>query len=105
MVRHGSGCCTLSDYLLVETSKLTHTHFFYIYIYHARLGEDVAASSIQRHTLAGVAVTEAAASDHHVVKSVVIFVLRAPASSTKQGVSQREQTGEVDPDVGHGDQL
>lgn len=52
-----------------------------------------------------MAVTEAAASDHHVVKSVEIFVLRVPAFPTQQGVAKREETGEVHPDVGHGDQL
>lgn len=73
-------------------------------VYHAGLGEDVAPSSVRRHTLAGVAVAETAATDHHVVESIVVLVLRVPALP-QQCVAKREETGEVDPDIGHGDEL
>lgn len=46
-----------------------------------------------------MSITETAASDHHVVKSVVIFVLSVPASSTEQSVPQREETSEVNPNI------
>lgn len=52
-----------------------------------------------------MSVTEAAASDHHVVKGVVILVLRVPAFSTQQSVAQREETSEVNADVCQGDQI
>lgn len=73
--------------------------------YHASLGEDVPPSSIHRCTPAGVSITEAASSDHHVIQSVVIFVLRVPASSTQQRVTECEQTSEVHPNVGQSDQI
>lgn len=50
-------------------------------------------------------VAEAAASHHHVVKSVVIFVLRVPASSPQQRVAQSEEAGEVHADICHRDQI
>lgn len=50
-------------------------------------------------------ITETAASDHHVVKSIVIFVLRVPASSAQQSVAQSEETSEVDTDICHSDQI
>lgn len=72
---------------------------------HASLAEDIPPSSVHRCTLAGVSVTEAATSDHHVVKSVVIFVLRVPAFSTQQSVAQREETSEVNTNICQGDQI
>lgn len=52
-----------------------------------------------------MSVTEAAASDHHVVKSVVIFVQRVPASSPQQSVAQSEEASEVDTNICQGDQI
>lgn len=73
--------------------------------YHAGLGEDVASPRVHRRALAGVPVAEAAASHHHVVKSVVIFVFRVPASSPQQCVAQSEEAGEVHTDICHRDQI
>ncbi len=50
-------------------------------------------------------VTEATASDHHVIKSVVIFILRVPASSAQESVSQSEETSKVDTNICQGDQI
>lgn len=72
-------------------------------VYHGGVCEDVSSSSVHRRAPAGMSVTEAVASDHHVVKSVVIFVLRVSASSTQQSVAQREETSEVNPDICHRD--
>lgn len=47
--------------------------------HHSRLTEGVPPPLVHRRALAGVSVTEAAASDHHVVKGVVIFVLGVSA--------------------------
>ena len=55
--------------------------------------------------LGGVSVAEAAASDHQLVQGVVVLVLGVPPPAAQQGVAQREQTGEVNPDVRQGDQL
>lgn len=56
--------------------------------------------------MSGVSVTEAAASDHHLVQSVVVFVLRVSFTfSTQQCVSEREEMSEVHPEVSHRDQL
>lgn len=73
--------------------------------YQAALGEDVPPASIYRHTLAGMAVAEAAASDHHVVDGIEIFVQRVSSASTQQSVAQREQTGEVYPNICHLNQI
>lgn len=73
--------------------------------YHVWLGEDIPPSSVQRHALTGMPVTEAASLNHHVVKWVVILVLGVPASSGQQGITKCEETGEVHPDICHGDQI
>lgn len=73
--------------------------------YHASLGEDIPPSSVHRCALAGVSVTETAASDHHVVKRVVIFVLGVSAFSPQQSVAQREETSEVDTNICQGEQI
>lgn len=73
--------------------------------YHARLGENVPPPSVHRCALAGMSVTETAASNHHVVKSIIIFVLRVPASPAQQSVAQSEEASEVDTNVCQGDQI
>lgn len=52
-----------------------------------------------------MSVTETAASDHHVVKSVIIFVLSVPASPAQQSVTQSEEASEVNANVCQGDQI
>ena len=73
--------------------------------YHAGLVEGVSSAAVHRHAHAGVAVAEAAAPHHHVVQGVVVLVLGVPPPAPQQGVTQREQAGQVNPDVGQGDQL
>ena len=72
--------------------------------YHSSLAEGVPPPSAHGRALAGVSVAEAAASDHHVVQGVVIFVLRVPALP-QQCVAQSKEAREVDANVGHGDQI
>ena len=73
--------------------------------YHAGLVEDVSPAGVDGPAPAGVAVAEAAAPHHHVVQGVVVLVLGVPPPAAQQGVAQRQQTGEVNPDVRQGDQL
>lgn len=73
--------------------------------YHATLGGDVPTPFIHRCTLLGIAITEAASLDHHVIESIVIFVLRVPASSTQQSVTEREETSEVHTEISQRDQI
>ena len=73
--------------------------------YHAGLGEGVPPSPVHRRALVGVSVAETAASDHHVVKSVVIFVLGVSAFPPQQSVAQREETSEVDANVCQREQI
>lgn len=72
--------------------------------YHSRLAEGVPPPLVHRRALAGVPVTEAAASDHHVVEGVVVFVLGVPALP-QQSVAQSEETREVDANICHSDQI
>lgn len=73
--------------------------------YHASLGEDVAPLGVHRGALAGVPVAKAAASHHHIVEGVVVFILRVPALPAQQGVAQSEEAAEVHADVCHQDQI
>lgn len=73
--------------------------------YHASLGEDVAPPAVHWGALAGVSIAETAASHHHVVESVVIFILRVPALPAQQGVAKSEEATEVHADVCHQDQI
>lgn len=73
--------------------------------YHASLGEDVAPPSIHWGALAGVSIAETAASHHHVVETVVIFIFWVPALPAQQGVAKSEEAAEVHADVCHQDQI
>lgn len=84
--------------------KLISWFGLFLWTHHSGLTEGVAPALVHRRALAGVAVTEAAAPDHHVVQRVVIFVLRVPALP-QQSVAQSEETREVDADVGDRDQI
>lgn len=70
-------------------------------IYHSLVG----VSSINRYTAMGVAITEAASLHHHVVQSVVVFVLGITTSTAQQCVTEGEQVSEVHTDVGQCDQV
>lgn len=61
---------------------------------HSGMGEDV-SSAAHRSALRGVSVTEAAASHHHVVQGVVIFVLRVSAFAAEKGVPEGKEASEV----------
>lgn len=73
--------------------------------YHASLGEDVAPPRVHWGALAGMSIAKTAASHHHVVESVVIFILRISALPAQQGVTKSEETTEVQADVCHQDQI
>lgn len=73
--------------------------------YHASLREDVAPPHVHWGALAGVSIAKTAASHHHVVEGVVIFILRIPALTAQQGVAKSEEAAEVHPDVCHQDQI
>lgn len=73
-------------------------------LYHSSLAEDIPASLVHRCALPCVSVAETAASDHHVIQSVIIFVLRISTFS-QQGVAQSEETCEVNTNIRHGDQI
>lgn len=73
--------------------------------YHASLSEDVAPPRVHWGALTGVSIAKTAASHHHVVESVIIFILRVSALPAQQGVAKGEEAAEVHADVCHQDQI
>lgn len=88
----------MSQYFVYSVCTDGHSH-------HAWLIEDISSGAVYWHTLAGMAIAEAAPSDHHLIEGVVVFILRVPPTPCQQVIPQSEQTCEVDPKVGHGDEL
>lgn len=98
---YGNVCIT---YYRRSTATTAKPQTIFLLNHHSGLTEGVPPPLVHGRALAGVPVAEAAAAHHHVIKGVVIFVLRVSALP-QQRVAQSEETREVDADVGHRDQI
>lgn len=73
--------------------------------HHSSLLEDVPATAVHWHALPGMSVAEAAASHHHLIQGVVVFVLGVSPVSAQQCVAKRQEVCKVHPEICHGDEL